>query len=312
MSVRGKSRGAFTLVELLVVIVIVGLMIGLILPAVQAAREFSRRTECANNMRQLSFAISKFETDKRRYPGYVESQTASSFRASGPTSALRPYPFVLASTLERRDVFTAFASQPDDGVNPPPEIPRLPFTLCPSNPEPTGSPLHHVLNTGTPDRFRHSIGLFTDRSLANGVFTYAPQRTGQFMTAAGIADGLATTLALSENVQARNWNDMQEQYLGFVWHDLYDPADNSFAHMRINGLVHEGGPSGTDIGWARPSSYHPGVVNAIFLDNHLAVLNEKLDYHVYGQLMTSKGSNATGVRIGALIRGYSLTSSDYQ
>lgn len=303
------ARRGFTLVELLVVIAIIGILIGLITPAVQSARESMRRTDCANNMRQVSFAISKFETDHRRYPGYVATQTVPS--PSGNTSVLRPYLFVLLGSLERRDVFAQYGGQPTDGISPPPALPYLPFVTCPSNPEPAGTPLHFVVNTGTPDVINAATGLPKERRVSQGVFMFAPERTGQSMSATQVADGLATTLALSENIQAGNWNDMTEHRVGFVWHDLYAPTDPAKVHMRINGEVQLGGQTATDITWARPSSNHPGVVNAFFLDNHLRALNEQMEYHVYGQLMTAKGSEALGLSVGGHIRAYSLDPADY-
>ena len=66
---RSDSRG-FTLVELLVVITIIGMLMGLILPAIQGAREHGRRIKCVNNLHQLSLAAMNLESSQGTFPGF--------------------------------------------------------------------------------------------------------------------------------------------------------------------------------------------------------------------------------------------------
>jgi prepilin-type N-terminal cleavage/methylation domain-containing protein/prepilin-type processing-associated H-X9-DG protein len=83
MAARRRHFVAFTLVELLVVIAIIGVLVALLLPAVQAAREAARRSQCANNMKQLALSIANYESAKKAVPENV--------RPSGTTFDLNSY-----------------------------------------------------------------------------------------------------------------------------------------------------------------------------------------------------------------------------
>ena len=98
-----RSRSGFTLVELLVVIAIIGILIGMLLPAVQQVREAARRVSCANKIRQLSLAVLNYESAHRTFPlsqvGPGESDGSGGFK-SGYYSWLVPLlPFVEAKQL---------------------------------------------------------------------------------------------------------------------------------------------------------------------------------------------------------------------
>ena len=142
-----RPRG-FTLVELLVVIAIIGILIALLLPAVQAAREAARRMQCSNKLRQIGLAMHNYHDTHRVFPpgaiAFVDSCPPSGYRAQdqGP-----PWSVLILPYIERMSLYQDFdfsgtfsARLSDNGSNQALQFTPMATFQCPSDP----LPLTHI------------------------------------------------------------------------------------------------------------------------------------------------------------------------
>lgn len=130
---RGNQTSGFTLVELLVVIAIIGVLIALLLPAVQAAREASRRTACQNNLRQIGLGILNYESAHRKFPAGKKW----SGHPADPNSFALAWSAFMLEFLEQQAVHSAinFKLPFTHPTNLPATSTVIPVYLCPSTSE---------------------------------------------------------------------------------------------------------------------------------------------------------------------------------
>jgi prepilin-type N-terminal cleavage/methylation domain-containing protein len=192
---KRRSSG-FTLVELLVVIAIIGMLISLLLPAVQAARESGRRTSCKNNLRQWGLASQTYHDNRNRLPPGAWGPFKPARRFSAFSALL---PFVEQENIQN---LIDFKVEPDTAANARALATSWSVFLCPSDPQavaPVGwAGNNYVTNLGSAVVF--------SRAANNGVFLFndAPIPTG--LTYAEIRDGLSNTVAFAERCKG-DWSN---------------------------------------------------------------------------------------------------------
>ncbi len=299
------KRNAFTLVELLVVIVIIGMLMAMLLPAVQAARESARRITCMNNMKNLGDALIQFDLAKSRFPGYAN-------RMPGQVNAVS-WAVMILPNIQRNDIWDQFRRENTTNPPVPPQAVEIDLFACPSDYEQLPYQQSYVVNCGQMDDevTVQPPAVYTDWP-ANGVFLYLPTTGGQHVTASRIIDGTQHTLLLSDNLQAGPWLTPispptdpptvattiplePEAGLGMVWHidPTGDPAVLPVPSDGSGWQINDDKEADiVDIDHARPSSNHTGGVNVIFCDGHTQFLSEDIDYDVYARLMTTDGKSA--------------------
>ena len=194
---RATTRAAFTLVELLVVIAIIGILVGLMLPAVQNAREAARRMSCQNNIKQVVLAVHNYESATKELPA---AWTKPALSGDGWSAQARILPFIEAISLADAIDFAAGYGQATikvDGVDIPIASYRVPTYLCPSEVNDvqrfgTNGPEHYPLNYGY-NAGRWFVFDANDQTVGDGIFT-----AGRGRKFRDCLDGLSNTLAFAE------------------------------------------------------------------------------------------------------------------
>ena len=214
---RRCARPGFTLVELLVVIAIIGILVALLLPAIQAAREAARRSQCVNNLKQLSLGMHNFASTYKGFPPLARRWTGTQWMDDhGWYSLIGPYieENAWADSIDYKVSFSA-------AVNLPARRTFLPIHSCPSDIGPQRSEwnsvyarvrTNYVVNAGNTVYGQYGIG---NPLVPFGGAPFQPEGNSKLSE---ITDGLANTLMMSE---VKVVPEMSSQDFGF-WIVLSD------------------------------------------------------------------------------------------
>jgi len=287
---RARGLRGFTLVELLVVIAIIGILIALLLPAVQAAREAARRMECANNLKQLGLAMHSYhDTHKKLCPGFMMMNERREING-GWAWAVFLMPFIEQSPLQDKLSVTKYTL--DQVVADPDLLPMLQTELavlkCPSSPlEPlreyldgTGKMVSTANYTCCRGFFRYSGKTHLDKP-NNGLF-YAESAT-RF---AAITDGLSNTIALGERTVLPN--DRTDPKKWPSWCGPGGLTATAGIASTVSSSVYDKMNHPTDMHLF--SSHHPGGANFCFADGSVHFLSETIHSDSGGVSPTNSGS----------------------
>lgn len=267
-------RRAFTLVELLVVIAIIGILIALLLPAVQAAREAARRMSCSNNLTQLALALQNYESAYRAYPAGTSNPTGPIVHK--PEGNHHNWLIRLLPYMEEQNTYDHIDFQVgvyDDKNKPVREI-QVTTHICPSGPRPTTqigvssyAGLHHDLDEPI-DTTNHGV-FFLNSAIRHE----------------DIRDGATHTIFIGEKSIA----DPQE--LGWM-SGTRSTLRNTGVPINAN-LPRAGSPfqpqPGSPLAVGGPetvggfSSFHPGGAMFAFGDGHVSFLSQAIDLGTYQQ-----------------------------
>jgi prepilin-type processing-associated H-X9-DG protein len=281
-------------VELLVVITIIAVLMGLLLPAVQAAREAGRRTVCQNNQYQLAFAAIRHSEQNGFIPGWRNNVQVTSGSAS--------WPVMITPFIERSDIWKQVTTS-TSSVVPQAAVVFVTTFVCPSSPpdSQTGPTLAYAGNCGSGANARRFDGVMLDTGTSTGRLSLDEIASN---------DGTAFTLVLSEKcgpgtaasplLQAQ-WNTVPGASAAFsnvnTMLNLFGLAVNAPPAKVINsGNLGTSSAAGFS---SMPSSNHPGGAVMAFCDGHTEFAKDSLAPRVYAQLLswddTSAFAAGTGV-----------------
>jgi prepilin-type N-terminal cleavage/methylation domain-containing protein/prepilin-type processing-associated H-X9-DG protein len=294
---------AFTLVELLVVIAIIGVLVALLLPAVQMAREAARRSQCMNNLRQIGLAILNYESAFSRLPtagqgtDFSKSPPATIFDSQSLFTIILPY-LEQANTFERFNLNVAYNASPQNIATAQQAIPTFicptkAWRMLPTDQQGFGctdyGPIYYVdidPATGLPNK-----AIRVDGGLVKGASRIAE-----------VTDGLSNTVFVGEDngrderMQANHvYIDPIDGQKRRIWRWAEPDCAYGISKVINNNRTPRGGPSACP--WNTNNcgpfeeifSFHPGGANILMGDGASRFVNENLAVAPLRAIITRSG-----------------------
>ncbi|WP_153557457.1 DUF1559 domain-containing protein [Roseimaritima sediminicola] len=298
-----RRRAAFTLVELLVVIAIIGMLVALLLPAVQSAREAARRMSCSNNMKQVALAMHNYEsTHNSLPPAWVDLDGLYQAPIHMAHANVAVLPFLEGGNAERQYDYSLRWDHPDNADM----ATNMPESYqCASNPEAGRTESGKGFQTSDYAHIRSDTGWITDPAPNRAMFEQNEAR--QFRD---VIDGLSQTILQYESagraelyVRGRRatapawWSSEFRAWPGHFnsgWIYPYqvdvDPStgDPSVTWFVGNEIINLSNLYGA------PYAFHPGGMQVSLADGSVQFITEHIDIEVLSALTSIDGGEVVG------------------
>lgn len=315
MAIRSCAKNAaFTLVELLVVIAIIGILIGMLLPAVQQVREAARRTACANNSRQQMLALLNYESSRQHFPPGWNGQGTTPGYNNDPNEFLSPWTqrfgnflgwqALILPFIEQNAVFNELNlergwSQTD--ISPVTGLAvsnrKIPGYLCPSDMADDEGHTKYSGSSGDPNGRSSYVICIGSLSFGNRNNEQLKELWGvgwqdSKTTIANINDGTSNTLFIGErdNVKMNPGGDHGAIWIGRqLWRrQAIAGRGPGSATDFVNA------PNGANIGWNVAASLHPGGATIGLADGSVHFLSDDVSLEVFKNMCAIADGFVTG------------------
>lgn len=295
-----RPASAFTLVELLVVIAIIGILVALLLPAIQAARESARRSQCKNNLKQIGLALHNYESTRRTFPqGFTSNAPAINEPGTGPGwgwgAHILPY-------LEEFSLEIDFKRPITDALYGGIREKTLTVFRCPS--DSVELPLFPVESSGGAMLTQVAFANYVGVAGTYEVSAYPDEGTGilfrnRAVAVKHITDGLSHTIMVSERASRQS---PQTTWVGAITNAVVPPRNPSYEAegppvliLTNTGTAADSRVPNNSLDHAEDSnSAHSQGVHLMFADGSVQTINNDVDPNIWVALGTRAGGEANG------------------